>query len=274
MINTGYLIDKEDRGFIDSLESEEQVLQLMGTYEETSLDPRQLIRVENQGRMSSCAGHSLSSVLEWIYCISSGGKTIQLSRMQAYVMAQEFDRIRSDSGSTISSGIKLATTFGLAEENLWPYPSRYTNKRPSNWDAIKENSAKHKVVKQIRITTYEGFRTFLGAGLGGIHTGISWGSSMNKAVVETFSGGGGGHSVCGLCLSNRFDRNGEPYMFIANSWSTSFGNKGWQEWSPTAIRQMLKHRFTVFVGVSDMPNVQPRKFTEEEWTKKFLEAMT
>jgi C1A family cysteine protease len=272
-MNTGYLIDQEDRDFIASLDGEEEVLSLMGSYQELRLDPRELIRIENQKSMSSCAGHSLSSVLEWIYCISTGGQVTQLSRMQAYIMAQEIDRIRSDAGSTISAGCKLVTTFGLGEEHLWPYPSRYSNKRPSNWDAVVESSAKHKVAQQIRITTYEGFRTFLGAGLGGIHTGISWGSSMNRAVVEKFSAGGGGHSVCALCLSDRVDSNGEPYCHIANSWGQSFGSDGWQIWSPTAIRQMLKHRFTSFVGLSDMPNIKPRKFTKEEWVDKLGKIM-
>lgn len=263
-MNPGYLIDHEDQAFLGSLANDDGVLSLMGTYEEVTLDPRSLIRVENQAQMSSCAGHSLSSNLEWIYCIQTGGKVIQLSRMQAYIMAQEIDNIRSDAGSTISAGTKLATTFGLAEESLWPYPSRYTRNRPDNWEQVKLNSAEHKVVNAVRITSYDAWRTWLGAGLGGIHTGISWGSSMNRKVVETFSPGGGGHSVAALCLSDRKDSNGDPYSHIANSWGESFGDDGWQEWSPNAIRQMLRHRSTVFVGLSDMPAIKPRGISLDE----------
>lgn len=267
-MNPGYLIDKEDDTFLSSLSGEEQVLSLMGTFKAVTLDPRELIRVENQAQMGSCAGHSLSSNLEWIYCIQTGGEVIQLSRMQAYIMAQEIDNIRSDAGSTISAGTKLATTFGLAEESLWPYPSRYTRQRPDNWEQVKLSSAEHKITNAVRITSYDAWKTWLGAGLGGIHTGISWGSSMNRKVVESFSPGGGGHSVAGLCLSDRVDTNGDNYSWIKNSWSESFGHKGWQEWSPNAIRQMLRHRSTVFVGLSDMPAIKPREISLDQIKKK------
>lgn len=256
---TGYKPEDEDRDFIASLSGGEDVMRLVGSYEEQSLDPRKLIRVENQFQMGSCAGHSLSSNLEWIYCIATKGQIIQLSRMAGYILAQEKSGIRTDSGSTISAGIQVALQTGLPEEKLWPYPSRYDRQKPNNdW---QQNAAKHKIERAVEIKTFEQWQTWLGSGQGGIHTGISWGSSMNRQVVETFSAGGGGHSVAALCLSDRKDSRGDRYSWIANSWSESFGNKGWQEWSPTAIRQMLQHRYTVFVGVSDMPNVKPREYT-------------
>jgi C1A family cysteine protease len=267
-MNTGYLIDQEDSSYLSALQSEEAVLELVGTYQEVTLDPRKLIRIEHQKNMGSCAGHSLSSNLEWIYCIQTGGNVIQLSRMQAYIMAQEIDNIRSDAGSTISAGTKLATTFGLAEESLWPYPSRYSRNRPGNWEQVKLSSAQHKITNTVRISSYEAWRTWLGSGQGGIHTGISWGGSMNRKVVESFSPGGGGHSVAALCLSDRKDSNGDCFSWIANSWGQSFGDDGWQEWSPNAIRQMLRHRSTVFVGLSDMPHVMPREISLDQIKKK------
>jgi hypothetical protein len=262
---TGYPIESEDREYIAGLPNESPVLAMRGTYTEVRLDPRVLIPVENQKALGSCAGHSLSSILEWCYCIGTAGQTIQLSRAMAYFATQEIDGIRGDSGSTVSGGAKLATTKGVCREVLWPYPTRYDARWPQDRDAVLADAAKHKVETVTRITSYEGFRTFLGAGLGGIHTGISWGNSMNKAVVETFSAGGGGHSICGLCLSERLDSKGEPYCWIQNSWSESFGNKGWQEWSPTAIRQMLRHPHTAFIGLSDMKGLAPRELNVAQW---------
>ena len=258
---SGYPIEHEDREFIASLPNESNVLALRGTFNEVRLDPRQVIQVENQSRLGSCAGHSLSSVLEWVYAIGTNGEKIQLSRAMAYFATQEIDGIRGDSGSTVGGGVKLATTTGVCEERLWLYPSKYSPQWPTDKAAVKENAAKYKVQNVTKITSYDGFRTFLGAGLGGIHTGIGWGNAMNRAVVESYSAGGGGHSICGLCMSERVDSQGMPYAWILNSWSETFGNKGWQEWSPTAIRQMLSHRFTVMIGLSDMPNLKPRSFT-------------
>lgn len=263
---TGYVLDREDSNLLKGLDSEEAVLALMGSYEEVRLDPRKIIRVENQSRQGACAGHSLSSILEWIFAIATGGKIIQLSRAMAYYATQEIDGIRGDRGSTVMGGVKLAKTKGVCREELWKYPSTYDNRWPQNRDAVLADAKNYRIETATRITTYEGFRAFLGSGQGGIHTGIAWGDSMNRAVVEKFVPGGGGHSICGLCLSERTDSRGEPYAFIQNSWSESFGNGGWQEWSPTAIRQMLQHSSTVFVGLSDMPEVKPR-----EWTLKDTE---
>jgi hypothetical protein len=258
----GYDPALEDRDFIASLSGGEELMRLVGSYNEQSLDPRKLIRVENQKRMGSCAGHSLSSNLEWIYCLATGGKVIQLSRMAGYILAQDIDGIRRDVGSNVGAGVKVAMTKGLPEESLWPYPFSYDRTKPSNdW---QKNAETYRIARAVNITTWEQWKTWLGSGQGGIHTGISWGNSMNKSVVETFSPGGGGHSIAALCLSERKDKNGEPYSWIANSWSESFGSReypGWQEWSPTAVKQMCKHQFTSFIGISDMPAIKPREFT-------------
>jgi len=264
---TGYNPADEDQDFIASLKGSDEIVQMMGSYQEVRLDPRKLIRVENQKSMGSCQGQALSTNLEWIYCIQTAGKTIQLSRMQAYIMSQDMNNIRSDSGSVVSSGVKLALEFGLAPESLWPYPQSYNRQKPSPWSEIEKQSEPHKIGRAIQIKSWDAWRTWLGSGQGGIHTGISWGNSMNKAIIETFSAGGGGHSVAALCLSERVDSAGDPYSFIANSWGESFGSRehpGWHEWSPTAIKQMLRHPHTTFVGLSDMPAVKPRPISLAE----------
>jgi hypothetical protein len=269
---SGYPIELEDREYLKTLENEVRVLAVRGTYTEVRLDPRVLIQTENQLRQGSCAGHSLSSTMEWNYAVATGGKQIELSRAMAYYEVQRIDKIRGDGGSTVGGGEQLSKKVGLCREELWKYPKSYDPTRPPDWDAVITDAANYKIGTSVRITSYEGYRTFLGAGLGGIHQGIAWNDTMNRAVVENFRPGGGGHSICALCLSERVDSQGNPYAWILNSWGQSFGNgKGWQEWSPTAIRQMLAHRFTVFIGLSDMPNMTPRSYSLEDW-KKVLTA--
>lgn len=268
---TGYPIDKEDRQFLDTLDDASTAIPMAGTYEEVRLDPRQLVKLESQGRQGSCAGHSLSSIMEWCYTVATGGIVLQLSRAMAYYETQRIDGIRGDSGSTISGGVRLATNTGVCEETLWPYPANYNPARPNNWQAILTNAAKYKIARSVRIRNYDDYRGFVGSGQGGVHNGIAWGSSMNRAVIETFTPGGGGHAIAGLCLSSRVDSQGRPFIWILNSWGGQFGSReypGWQEWSPTAINQMLSHRWTVMIGLSDMPSAKPRKFTLEEWKAK------
>lgn len=262
----GYPIDLENKLELSQLRDDSAVLSLVGSYKEVKFDPRVVLKIENQRSQSSCAGHSLSSVVEWCHLLASGQTGMQLSRAMGYYEAQRLDNIRGDKGSTISAGVKLTQTTGLCEEKLWPYPSRYDPSRPRNWSDIEANAANYKIGSATRITSYDGFRAFLGSGQGGIHIGIAWSSNvMSKAVVERYQAGGGGHAICGLTLSERLDKDGKPFAWIMNSWSESFGNKGWSEWSPTAIQQMLNNSRTSMVGLSDMPNVKPRELTRQDW---------
>ena len=222
----------------------------------------------------NCQGHSISSAVEFCYYIASSDYQQQLSRAYGYYESQRLDGIRGDRGSTISGGVRLAKSTGIPEEKYWPYPSSYNPSRPSNFDEVLENANRYKIAQSYNLKSYDAIRTFLGSGQGGISIGIGWGSGMNKAVVESYSRGGGGHAIALLACSERKDSNGNPYIWMMNSWGESFGNKGWSEWSPRAIKQMVEGGGGTAIGVSDMPNVQPRKFTEEEWAKKFLEVLT
>lgn len=259
---SGYPIELEDREFIRSLPNESPVLAMRGTFNEIRLDAKQILKVESQARQGACAGHSLSSIMEWIYAIATGGDRIQLSRAMAYYETQKLDGIRGDNGSTIGGGTKLAKSVGVCREDLWKYPVNYNPARPANWNEIQKDAENYKIETSIRITSYDGYRTFLGAGLGGVHGGWNWNSTMEKKVVEVFqpTNRDGGHSEAGICLSTREDSQGRPYIWILGSWAATFAQAGWQEFSPTCIQQMLKHPNTVLVGLSDMPSIAPRKF--------------
>jgi C1A family cysteine protease len=264
----GWLQDEEDWENLYAMSGEHEVLALMGSYNEVSLDPRRVVRVENQGSQGSCQGHSISSVVEWCYYLASNDLEKQLSRAMGYYESQRLDRISGDRGSTISAGVRLATNTGICSEPLWPYPSSYNQSRPSNWDAVLQDAATYRIGRSIRLTTYEAVRTFLGSGQGGINIGISWGSGMSRAVVESFSAGGGGHAIALLSLSDRKDSAGQPYVWMLNSWGSNFGNKGWSEWSPRAIGQMMSSRSTACIGCSDMPHVKPREISLDQIKKK------
>lgn len=264
----GWLQDAEDWDDLHSMSGEDEVLNLMGTYTEVTLDPRQVVKVENQRNQGACQGHSISSVVEWCYYLASNDLEKQLSRAMGYYESQRLDGIRGDRGSTISAGVKLATNTGICCESLWPYPSGYNQSRPSNWEDVKKDAATYRIGRSIRLTSYDAVRTFLGSGQGGINIGIGWGSGMSRAVVESYSSGGGGHAIALLALSDRKDSGGNPYVWMLNSWGTQFGNAGWSEWSPRAVSQMLQSGRTACIGCSDMPHVKPREISLGEIKKK------
>jgi hypothetical protein len=267
----GWLQAEEDRDFLDALPGENVVLAMRGTYSEVKIDPRQVMKIENQGSVGSCQGHALSSCVELCYYIATGDLTRQLSRAMGYYETQRIDGITSDRGSTISGGIKLATTKGICREELWKYSGRYDSRRPSNWAEIEADAAQHKVGQSYRMASYDGVRTFLGSGQGGISIGISWGGEVDRPIVNSFSGaGGGGHAIALLGLSERTDSSGRPFVWMLNSWGPNWGNGGWAEWAPSAVDQMLRHRFTACFGISDMPNVKPRELNVQEWQKGLM----
>jgi C1A family cysteine protease len=264
----GWREDREDDEFIDGLRGEAPILAMRGTYTEATFDPRKVMRVENQGSQGACQGHAISSVVEWCHCIATGNAGLQLSRAYGYYETQRLDGIRGDRGSTISGGVKLAMGAGIPEEKFWPYPRGYNSRRPKDFESCLKNAKQYRIKTKRRITTYEGARAFLGSGQGGITIGIGWSSRvMSKAVVESFKSGGGGHAICLMSLSKRKDRAGDPFLWMCNSWGTRWGNGGWSEWSPKAVRQILASGRTTAIGLSDMVNVKPREFTLADWKK-------
>lgn len=264
----GWLRDEEDMDLLNGLPDEAPVLAMRGNYREVTLDPRQVVKVENQRNQGACQGHSVSTATEWCYYIASNDLTVQLSRAMGYYESQRLDGIRGDRGSTISAGAKLVSETGICEERLWPYPSSYRPQRPSNYDELLQNARRFRIGQTRRLTTYDGIRTFLGSGQGGISIGIGWNNSVSRAVVETYRSGGGGHAIALLACSERKDSSGRPYIWMLNSWGANWGNGGWSEWAPRAIEQMMRAQWTVAIGLSDMPNVEPREFTVEDLKKK------
>ena len=250
------------------LSSDQQVLAMRGQYQEVAFDPRSVMRVEQQGPVGSCQGQSLSSEGEWVYIVATGDITLQFSRAMGYYETQRLDGLSGDVGSTIEGGVRLIKTIGLCRESLWPYQTRYDNRRPANWQEVLADAENYKIATATRLLSYDAIRTFLGSGQGGVHLGITWNSSVDSEVVESYAtNGGGGHSVGLYALSERKDRAGRPYCWMMNSWGKSWQGDGWAEWSPRAIEQMLAARWSVFVGLSDMPNVKPRTYTLEQLKK-------
>lgn len=263
----GWRIDKEDFDYLHSLSGEDEIMALCGSYNEVLMDPRKVLRIENQGPVGACQGHSISSGCEWIYILVTGDTKLQLSRAYGYYESQRIDRLLgSDRGSTIQAGVKLAMEKGICPEELWPYVNRYAPTPPRPLEELYAAASKYRIAKSTRLTTYEAIRTFLGSGQGMVHLGIPWGPSVDKAVVPSYSGGDGGHSIGLYALSERKDSQGRPWVWMMNSWGSNWGNEGWAEWSPAAIEQMLRQRWAVFVGISDMPEVKPR-----EWSLKDTE---
>jgi len=264
---TGYPIELENREALEAMSPPGVFHALSDDDLPKRVDFRNVLKIENQGSMGSCQGHALSTCVEGCYYIASGGQTQHLSRLFGYLGSQKLDGINGDSGSTLHGGARLSTEFGICLESVLPYPSpvRYPRGGHSSIPAEAWANAKSFRVRSTKFITQEPeVRQWLGSGAGLVEIGIAWGGAMspdNRGAIMSFRAGGGGHAVALTgylpCEEVQIETP-EGYVYILdNSWG-NWGEGGRAYVAPRAIRQMLDHRFTVFLGLSDMLDVKPR----------------
>lgn len=257
----GYAIERERRAELEATAVEFRP-HLDGRFSAPlEIDPRPWHRIEMQGSMGSCQGHALSSVCEMAYHLATGQVT-QFSPLFAYYATQKIDGLLgSDQGSTISGGAECAKRFGACPLDVMPYPNPvvYTGVIPAPaWPAAEVFKIQHHVMCR----SYDDVFTFLASGQGGVELGIGWNSSMSpnaEGVIDTYDRhGGGGHAICFLGYSRRVDHQGRAYLWLANSWSESWGQHGWAEVAPAAVDAMFDCPNTVMIGLSDLTVPTPR----------------
>lgn len=259
---SGYLIEEEDRGFLQSQGSIPFALK-SGYDAPEEIDPRTWHRTEDQSRQNSCVGHGLSSVGECCFYTKTG-EVIQFSRQGAYILSQRESGISGDRGATITGAVKAAEKVGFVPESIWPYPNpvRYDTRIP---DGALEAAANYKIRSSVWLDSYDDIFSFISSGVGGVLIGIIWDSYCRNCngVLEQYSGtGSGGHAVCFLGYSKRKSPDGRKYLWMANSHSQRWGANGWAEVSPMAVDSMCKSRFWSGAGLSDLSveDLKPRKF--------------
>jgi hypothetical protein len=213
------------------------------------------LKIENQGSVGACAGFSSTTVGEIAYFVAKR-EVKQFSPMFAYIGTQKkIDGIYGDRGSTISGQVEFAQTYGYCFESTWPYPFKYESRIPKRCFEEAEE-LNWKIQTALRIETYEDVLKFLENGQGSIICGSSWFNDLDAGNyrVETINTrrGGGGHAYTLCEESDILDRHNNPYILMANSWSTRWGNQGYKLISSTAIDQILSHNYTVAIGMTDL----------------------
>lgn len=260
--HAGYAWDREDRDalYADAVEIP-QAFRSFARPEE--IDPRPWHKIENQGPVGSCQGHSISSCVERLWWFGSGGEVEQFSRGFAYLRTQEIDGlIGRDQGSTISGGVKAAQE-GIPLESTMPYVGNYAQlvqRFKSLNEEVLRDREQFGVKSKLLIRSHVDALDFVGGG-GAISLGIRWPITLDSsATCRSFGGGGrGGHAIAIL----GYKANGD--LIVANSHTTRYGDNGWFYVTKTAFEQMLRSQYTACIGVSDMPAAQPRKI---DWIKE------
>lgn len=215
------------------------------------IDPRKWHRQETQQR-NDCQGFASSSADEASFLLETGS-VVQFSPHFAYITAQNIDGIRTDSGSTISGGVEASMEVGACPLDLCPYPASYTRQIPR---AAYEAAANYRIQSKAVLTNYDAVRAWIGQGAGGVVWGIMWRfEESSPFVCERFIGGQAPHATAILGYSERKDRSGRPYLWVANS---GWPRPGFYEVSPDAVNRAAEDKFTMIVGRSGMAVPAPR----------------
>lgn len=256
--HTGWIREAEDDSFLKELAKSAlpKEFRTYGVPSEVRPDiGANAHRLENQGPMGSCQGHTIASCVEQLNTTATSGDRTQLSNLFAYLATQKIDGLLgSDRGSTISGGVKLATSSGVPPLANAPYPNpvRYPNGnqirsilKQANYDAGKPFTIR----SSIGIRSHDQAKQWIGGG-GVISIGKTWPPRFRtvnqRRVVSAIGQRGGGHAVAIL----GYRKNGN--LIVANS------HDYWYEIPPQLFEQTLRHRYTVCIGLSDMANPKPR----------------
>jgi len=231
-----------------------------------SVDPRSLLKVENQGPVGSCRGHSLSTAIEWCYYVATR-KVKQFSRAFAYYGCQKLaGTLGRDQGATIHHGRTLATKHGLPPESYWPYVARYNPQPPSGWGDAFDAADPYKIKKAYGVDSVEAIHSAIGSGQGFVDLGILWGgvSVNHDGIMTKWAPRGGGHAVC-LCgyLPKSETYRGERLYILANSHGERFGKGGFAFVPANIVDVWCGHNYSAMQVLTDLTTPEPRKIDWE-----------
>lgn len=276
--DNGWRMDLEDRAFLKSAfrTPVPKEFRAYGRPEEVRPDLDGSHVLEDQGQMGSCQGCTISSCVERLNFIATGGDKTQLSKLFAYLATQKIDGLLGrDAGSTISGGMKLATGNGICPETVVPYPKpvAYPNRRDIARVLTPENYAAgepFKVRSAVGIRSNDDMLDWIGGGGAGT-IGIPWPIRMRtegrvRYVDDFVPLGNQGHALAIL-------------GYLKNGWTIwANSHNYWMHVSPKALEKMLRNRRVSCGGVSDMASPKPREvnFTQGKlaaWVKRNRELI-
>lgn len=231
-------------------------------------DFREAVPRRSQSSEGSCQGHAQTYATELVHYFKTG-KTIRFSPDFAYYEAQRKDGLLGrDQGSTITGGAWVAKNLGSLEERYMPYTPRY-NPQDQPIDA-RAKAAPFQVANFAILRSYRDIVEWYARGLGACWWGIRWGLSESSAGwVTRFTPGRGGHAI-GIGMWGykgekppSFSSDGLPdWLWQTNSWTNNpqeVSLNGFCRITRQAVEAALADPYTVCVGVTDMPQLKPRR---------------
>lgn len=216
------------------------------------------LRIENQKSMGSCQGAALTTGMETAY-YDKTGKWIHLSKLYAYIESQRYSGSRllgRDAGSTMYSGVRLATEKGVPLETTVPYPNPVRYPRLADYermitDAVQVEALDYMIQSWVEVKSWDDALAWIWSKVGKLHMGTAWPLPFDAGFeVNTMRGAGrGGHAHC---VTNTRRKNGRLQLVDRNSHSERAQDGGTFYWSERGFNAALEHPDTRVYGITDM----------------------
>ncbi len=180
----------------------------------------------NQGQLGACTGFGISRAYRQL---------LQLQQYPVFQPSQLFiyynervaqNTVKSDSGASIRTGMKVITKVGVADINLWPYvTSKFTLKPPA---AAFTDAAKiqHKALQYQSLNSLSEIKAALAQGLS-VVIGFSVYTNFFDIGADGMMPEPQGSMEGGHCVTIDGYRDDLQRFICSNSWSTSWGAKGY-----------------------------------------------
>jgi C1A family cysteine protease len=186
--------------------------------------------VLDQGQIGSCTAHAIANAFRFDEMKQKVKGVFPPSRLFIYYNERAMEgTIRSDAGAMIRDGIKSIAKQGVCPETDWPYvPAKFAAKPPAK--AYKDALAHQAVTYQRLVQTLSQMKGCLAAGYPFVF-GFSVYESFESAAVakngimpmpSPKDSMVGGHAVLAVGYDDAKQR-----IIVMNSWSTSWGDKGY-----------------------------------------------
>lgn len=266
MFRLGWRPDLEDSAFLAWATA--PVFSIPSNFQAApALSFRGILKVENQGDMNSCTGHGGSTGFESLIYQLNGG-FIQMSRMYCYLTGQRMSGIRGDNGATITGCVK-GMVNGLCTEDVFPYPSRYSNFIPTS--AVQQAKS-HTILGHQKLYNYEEMWQWVSTGKGPIIVGFPWYDRVagSKGIIDESSLAGsnpGGHCICIAGYTGE-SAYGAKMLDSINSHGRSSGDNGHFQWTNKALNKMAAMRdrrgnyVAEFIGITNISGFDPARIID------------
>jgi C1A family cysteine protease len=190
--------------------------------------------VRDQGQLGSCTGFAIAVGLREFLQLKIGATLVPMAPLFVYYEERVLEHdVSKDAGAQPRDGLKVLAKLGCAPEADDPYNiSGFTNKPSAKAVA---DAAQYKIAAYHRLKTLNDIQSCLAGGTGVVLGFTVYESFESNAVAQTgkmpmpasTESVVGGHAVFACGYQTDLGTPGGGYLIVKNSWSTSWGDKGY-----------------------------------------------